>query len=678
MPTMKRLMDKTQNTSSGLKSRSTPQTSQDCRKSRSQSSDENGQPPAKQRKLSPSKSVVKKKQSAHDKSAVSSKECRNGRGRPKKSLATPDGKKKVKVENDIKKSICKGKVGRPSRNTTKKSAKSTNKNGKQLIDLWNYTSVGKREASLNASLKVNILYEKQSSPKKLTTTDSSNSPDKTVKCSISTNAQSPKSKIEIKPKESIDGVKKKKQLEKSEDNKKKVDSANEKKSSKNKPTKNDSSSVQKGVRGRKRKCSPYTIFEDKDEPISKAKKKDKKKTTSLNQKKTPKKRRQSNILRHHLGNIIERSPRQASLNAKAMIAMEQEEEIIVLECSVRTRVYDWHEVRPTFQNECRKIQWMTGHGDPKYTSKLTGKRRASQSINKKDNFYDLVSNTLGDNNMCQTVKENVDNNSIHSTILKTIHEKGDPRLLREYLRSQKEDFQGEVDIERCPTPPPPPPQISQQSSATSKRKMEKTNSPKNKDTIPTKSTSPSRNVVKSPIKSPVKTTEKSPNKPNVKESDSSLKKQMPCRVATPIPQCPMDQRPTHMTSFIHHPVPQNLYSNVQQQPSQQKRTSPQQPQPIKVTPFSPNPAYIYQYPTDHAHQNVFVPGSASSMQYRVENTDLSSQDMQSSSFSFNQMGGLSFGRRGLNPYHPAASYNPIHLPVQAFGEFFMCLQDSFV
>ncbi|RUS71408.1 hypothetical protein EGW08_020829, partial [Elysia chlorotica] len=238
----------------------------------------------------------------------------------------------------------------------------------QFIDLWTLANIGKREASLNASMKVNIMYESvaKSPPKSAPTKPSTDAEE--VKGKAQQDKSTPKkSTPENKDKTAETDEKKTKRPMlrvckcKATKGKKLAVSAAlkvHKKSVMSSPSKTGQTEL------RKRKSPHYKIF--KEEPIAKSRKvedkkaklavKSKAKTTNGTSKKKKPKAAPSG---HQLCNIIEKSPRQASLIAKAMIALEQEEDV-VLESTARTKVYDWKELRPHHQNSRRRLVWVSG------------------------------------------------------------------------------------------------------------------------------------------------------------------------------------------------------------------------------------------------------------------------------------------------------------------------------
>ncbi|RUS71409.1 hypothetical protein EGW08_020830, partial [Elysia chlorotica] len=255
--------------------------------------------------------------------------------------------------------------------------------------------------------------------------------------------------------------------------------------------------------------------------------------------------------------------------------------------------------------------------------------------------------------------------ALHSALLRTLHEVGDPRLLREFYRAQRDDFPGHVDVEKYDPPPPPPPP--------------KQVSPPKANVTPVKDSPVSKAKAKP---SPVLASSPPAKKPpkvgvtNKKSGSCSPAKPQPCRVATPIPQFPLGQRTSHMTSFIHHPMSHHQHQqrlhhhhHQQQQQEQQKQSYPSQqplpqqahthhPQPIKVTPYSPGPAFIYQFVSPPPPPSP----SPSPLGYSLGGAPSPAPhgDFQSS-FTLNHMGTLSLGRRGVNPYDQA--YNSAMQPV---------------
>ena len=518
----------------------------------------------------------------------------------------------------------------------------------QFIDLWTLANIGKREASLNASMKVNIMYESA--------------------------AKSPPKQSPIKTCNDSEEVKDKAQQDKSTPKKSASENKDQAVEKEEKKTKRPMLSVCKGTKSkklvlstglkvrqksglcspsktlsteqRKRKSPHYKIF--KEEPVSKSRKIEAKKTKPAVKSKVKaaskakKKKKKSKVAPsgHHLCNIIEKSPRQASLIAKAMIAMEQEEDV-VLESAARTKVYDWQELRPPHQSNRRRIVWVPG---------------LVKSIKDKEDKSDVKVDTNGKDptsgSLLSTSTE--PSEALHSALLRTLHEVGDPRLLREFYRAQRDDFPGFVDVEKCDPPPPPP---------------KKEASPPTSTTTATTTVSPVKEVPTSRAKSkpaPVAASPPVKKPPKVGVSDKksgtcSPAKPQPCRVATPIPQFPLGQRTSHMTSFIHHPMSHQHQRLHQQQQEQQKQAYPQQqtpqqahthhPQPIKVTPYSPGPAFIYQFVSPPPPSP-----SPSPLTYGLGGTASPAPhgDFQSS-FTLNHMGTLSLGRRGVNPYDP--TYN---------------------
>ena len=513
----------------------------------------------------------------------------------------------------------------------------------QFIDLWTLANIGKREASLNASMKVNIMYESTAkSPSKSSLVKTSN---------VSEDIVNKEEQEETTPKKSVSENKDRAMV--SDEKKCQKPTLTISKATKSKKLalstalkvrqKSGSSSPSKTaqVEQRKRKSPHYKIF--KEEPAAKCRKIEPKKAKApLKSKAKPikktKKKKKVAPSGHHLCNIIEKSPRQASLIAKAMIAMEQEEDV-VHESAARTKVYDWQELRPYYQNNRRRIVWVSG---------------LAKSIKDKEDKNDARSDIAGKEPSALSSNVTEPSEALHSALLRTLHEVGDPRLLREFYRAQMDDFPGHVDVEKCDPPAPPP----------SKERLP-----------PVVNASPVKEVSKSPVKvktvaAAVSPPAKKPPKAGVtdKKADSSPPaKPQPCRVATPIPQFPLGHRTSHMTSFIHHPIThqqQRLQQQQQQKQPFHHQQAPQQahthhPQPIKVTPYSPGPAYIYQ----------FVPPpppspSPSPLTYGLGGAPSPAPhgDFQSS-FTLSHMGALSLGRRGVNPYDQA--YNN---PVQQVGE----------
>ncbi|XP_059143370.1 uncharacterized protein LOC131930771 isoform X2 [Physella acuta] len=530
-----------------------------------------------------------------------------------KSPTSPKGKMKnltQKRSNDVlrgakSKALAKKKAALKQKDIKKKLKKLTSSNS--FLDFWGLTVVGKREASLNASMKVNIMYERnvplkpavKAQPKKATTGEEGDKDDK-GKDKTPATVPSEESDESKKPKVvKKDGLKLK---EKPTPKSKATDPSKEKASTKQSPVKVKSKSVptKPTETNRKRKSPEYKIF--KDEPPAKCRKTNQLKSNSKTKIALKKKKKKKNFPSgHQLSNIIEKSPRQASLIAKAMIAMEQEEES-VFESSARTRVFDWTELRSYTQAPTRQIQWKTGLGNA--VVKVTDGKPTDTSIT-----AEKEESSVGEIDVSGHPEGGENGETQQSTLLRTLHQVGDTRLLKEYLRAQKEDFQGSVDVEKCPTP----------------------------EKVKIASPSPKK-VTPIPI-------EEKPQK------IASPVKPQSCRVATPIPQFPIGQRTSHMTSYIHHPIPQPVYPQ-------------QHPQPIKVTPTYNPPAYIYQYAMDRQQGGLFVPSSPSPLPYSVSSNDIS-HDF-SSTYTLNHMGSQMIGRRAVNPYQ--ANFNPsIHLPVQQVG-----------
>ncbi|CAG5129126.1 unnamed protein product [Candidula unifasciata] len=492
-----------------------------------------------------------------------------------------------------------------------------------FLDLWALASMGKREASLNASMKVNILYEKQSpsksprsSPKKSETGAHGIKPDNNVTDTVSGKGNITEASNTIrakKKKRSDEAVKerspvKEKDCESSPEWKKSPGKHDNKKAViKSKPS--DSSC-------RKRKSPGYKIF--KEEPSAKVRKVDKKSPVKPRNR-LGKRSRKALPPGHQLCNIIEKCPRQASLVAKAMIAMGQEEETVP-GFAARTTVYDWMELHSLTQSETRRIHWFTGFGNIFQGKKM--RNSDGQQLSKDDGtsvgVVDLESRSDG-----LAVAES---ESLHNTLLRTLHQIGDSRLLKEYLRAQKEDFPGHVDVESCSVP------AAYQES-------------------PPVTHDPKKLVVPSSAK---EKPDKEVDKPEKPLTSSPVKPQ-PCRAATPVPQFPVNQRATITSSFIHHPVAQPIYP----QPHAHSH-----PQPIKVTPYTPSPTYIYQYAMDRPQGGLYVPPSPSPMPYG--SSEVAHRDY-TPTYTLNHMGSLSLGRRGMNPYPPAPYNTSLHLPMQQLG-----------
>ncbi|CAL1534589.1 unnamed protein product [Lymnaea stagnalis] len=490
----------------------------------------------------------------------------------------------------------KAKASLKQKDIKRKLKKLTSSNS--FLDFWGLKVVGKREASLNASLKVNIMYERSvpvksqvKVPKKLLENSEEGPKEEKGK---------DKASIKVTPEEAVD----KNRLVKKECSRSKTkleeSSKSQKSSLKNSQTKPKKESVTMIHTGsdKKRRSPEYKIF--KDEPPAKCRKTSSAKSLSK-AKAAVKKKKKPFPSGHQLSNIIEKSPRQASLIAKAMIALEQEEES-VLESAARTRVFDWTELRSYVQNPSRQMRWKTGLGSP--DPKPDVKSSDAVPATDKDETSEIDVSNLVD-----SVEER---ESFHNTLLRTLHQVGDSRLLKEYLRAQKEDFHGCIDVEKCPTP--------------EKLKVASP-SPKKLCLTPVSDEKPEK------IASPVKI--------------------QSCRVATPIPQLPVGQRTSHMTSYIHHPIPQPVYAPQHSHP-----------QPIKVPPSYTQPAYIYQYAMDR-QQGLYVPSSPSPVPYGVSSSDIVNDF---SSYTLGPMGTRSLGRRGIAPYQ--ANFNPsIHLPMQQIAGF---------
>ncbi|GFR93666.1 LOW QUALITY PROTEIN: bromo adjacent homology domain-containing 1 protein [Elysia marginata] len=519
----------------------------------------------------------------------------------------------------------------------------------QFIDLWTLANIGKREASLNASMKVNIMYESatKSPPKQ--------SPGKTCNGAHEMKKEEEQGKSNTKK----SSPESKDRVTESEEKKAKRPMLSVSKGAKSKKLsvtaalkvrqKSGLSSPSKKAlpEQRKRKSPHYKIF--KEEPVTKSRKiettkkaKPVAKSKGKAMKNAKKKKSKVAPSGHHLCNIIEKSPRQASLIAKAMIAMEQEEDVVPESAAARTKLYDWQELRPQHQSSRRRLVWVSG-----LAKSLGGKDgRGDAKLVDTANGNDSASGSLP-STMAPEPSE-----ALQSALLRTLHEVGDPRLLREFYRAQRDDFSGYVDVEKYDPAPLPPPR-------------KETGGP------PTATISPVKDVSNSPAKAKPMPTDaasapvKKPPKVGVSEKKSgtcSPAKPQPCRVATPIPQFPHGRRTSHMTSFIHHPIGQQHQQQQQfhkQQQEQQRQPYPQKqapqpahthhPQPIKVTPYSPGPAFIYQ----------FVPPPPSSpspspLPYGLAGTTSPAPhgDFQSS-FTLSHMGSLSLGRRGVNPYEPA-------------------------
>ncbi|KAH9519539.1 hypothetical protein Btru_002970 [Bulinus truncatus] len=421
-----------------------------------------------------------------------------------------------------------------------------------FLDFWGAKVMGKREASLNATIKVNIMYEKFVPLK-----SQSKLPAKKADVSIAIDKEIPSNDKSQGKSENIDEkknkcVKKESLVQKFNENGKSL---------KVSPSK----TIQTAEKSKKRKISDIKC--SKDESAAKVRKTTQ---TKCNAKIVSKKKKKKKPFPsgHQLSNIIEKSPRQASLIAKAMIAMEQEEECVVIESAARTRVFDWTELRPYTQNQQRQIIWQMGLGNK--VNKLDAKDTDTLSVEKES----------------------------------------DSRFLKEYIRAQKEDFQGLVDVEKCLTP-----------------EKAKISSPSPKKVTPV-----------API------VEEKPDK------IASPVKPQSCRVATPIPQLPVGHRTSHMTSYIHHPIPQPVYSQPHAHP-----------QPIKVPPSYTSPAYIYQYAMDR-QQGLYVPSNPSPVTFGVSNNDMANDF--SSAYTLGPMATLSLRRGSINPYNTS-----LHLPVQHIAGF---------
>lgn len=490
----------------------------------------------------------------------------------------------------------KAKAGLKQKDIKRKLKKLTSSNS--FLDFWGLKVVGKREASLNASLKVNIMYERSVPVKSQV-----KAPKKTSE-NIEEAPKEEKAKDKTPNKGTSEEALDKNRLVKKEFSKSKTkleeSSKFQKSSPKNSQTKPKKESVKilKTGNDKKRRSPEYKIF--KDEPPAKCRKTSSAKSLSK-AKSVVKKKKKPFPSGHQLSNIIEKSPRQASLIAKAMIALEQEEES-VLESAARTRIFDWTELRSYIQSPSRQMTWKTGLGSP--NPKPDVKSSDVVLPTDKDETSEIDVSSLTD-----SVEER---ESFHSSLLRTLHQVGDSRLLKEYLRAQKEDFHGCIDVEKCPTP----------------EKLK----------------------IASPSPKKVCVTPVSDEKP---EKIASPIKIQSCRVATPIPQLPIGQRTSHMTSYIHHPIPQPVYT---QQHSH--------PQPIKVPPSYTPPAYIYQYAMDR-QQGLYVPSSPSPVPYGVSNSEIANDF---SSYTLSPMGTRSLGRRAIAPYQ--TSFNPsIHLPMQQIAGF---------
>ncbi|XP_013075725.2 uncharacterized protein LOC106062014 [Biomphalaria glabrata] len=456
-----------------------------------------------------------------------------------------------------------------------------------FLDFWGAKVMGKREASLNASIRVNIMYEKLAPLK-----SQAKLPSKKVDSVCPTDKEeSDKDKVQNKPETGSEEKKNKSNPKEGSKPKSSESLKTQKSSNKISAVKSNSKTEINQAADKWKKRKAADTKDDKDEPASKVRKTSQVKSKSkiVVKKKKKKKTFPSG---HQLSNIIEKSPRQASLIAKAMIAMEQEEECVVVESAARTRVFDWTELRTCTQNQRRTMSWKAGLGNAK---KVDVVKDAEAAAVQKDETMEV--DVSG---QCESIEDN--------SILRTLHQVGDSRILKEYLRAQKEDFQGLIDVEKCSTP-------------------EKT-----------KILTPSPKKIVTPVLE---------DKP---EKIASPIKPQSCRVATPIPQLPIGHRTSHMTSYIHHPIPQPVYSQ------QHAHT-----QPIKVPPSYTSPAYIYQYAMDR-QQGMFVPSSPSPVPYGVTNNDLTSEF--SSTYTLSPMGALSLRRGSINPYNTS-----LHLPVQHIAGF---------
>ncbi|XP_005095405.1 uncharacterized protein LOC101854009 isoform X2 [Aplysia californica] len=549
-----------------------------------------------------------------DSGASSSESSKCGRAKSVvKGKASPGdtsrpGLASLKKNGVASKSLGKAKNIVKNKKASKPMSKSA-QNFKESIDLWVIATIGKREASLNASTKVNILYESQTAARGAVKSP----PKSTEKTGMKASAKSQeKGERKIDKSSSTAGS----AIQKTASGKAKADQTSKAKGKKDglkSREKSKKAATVQSEQSRKRKSPHYKIFRDAPVPKCRKMSTSSGKAKGKSGKSTAGKRSASLV--HGAENIIEKSPRQASLIAKAMIAMEQEEEA-VQDSAARATSYDWTETRVVSHSECRRLRWVTGLGQS--TSDLGGRGTEASvgggSESAESRSVDAVSEVKGGES---EKPESLEQESLQSTLLKTLHHIGDARLLTEYFRAQREDFQGPVDIEECSTPE------VQKTAAPAKKKLENP-------------------VVEKAEKVLEKLTSCSPAKPE------------PCRVDTPIPQFPVGQRTSHMTSFIHQPIAQTVY------PPQHTHQLP-----IKVTPYAPSAAYLYQYAVDR-QQNVFLPPSPSPVPYAVSSGDVSQR--QYSSFSLNHMGSLSFGRRGVNPYPPSPSYSTsIHLPVQPVG-----------
>ncbi|GFO15858.1 bromo adjacent homology domain-containing 1 protein [Plakobranchus ocellatus] len=529
----------------------------------------------------------------------------------------------------------------------------------QFIDLWTLANIGKREASLNASMKVNIMYESvtKSPPKALSTAKPCNGSGETTKDEQEQGKSSPKKPAHESKDKGLTSEKCDKQT------KRPMLSINKTTKSKNLATSaslkvrrlNSLSSSQ--AEQRKRKSPHYKIFKEEEEPLGKRRKIETKKPKSSvkskkkNEKKSSKKKSKVAPSGHQLCNIIEKSPRQASLIAKAMIALEQEEDVVQQESVARAKVYEWQELRPYQQNHRRRIVWVNGLAKSAKDIKEDNKKDVKPTDPRKP---EVNGKDCAPEDSPKSAFE--PSEALHSSILRTLHELGDPRMLREFYRAQKEDYPGYVDVEKCDPPP---------------------SAPRKDPAPPPAVVSPMKEISISPAKTKPLITPASPPAKNAsklgvsdKSESCSPAKPQPCRVATPIPQFPLGQRTSHMTSFIHHPIPhQHLHPHQQQQQQQQQQTyhqqqSPQQahthhPQPIKVTPYSPGSAYIYQL-VDRPQSGLFVPPpqpspSPSPLPYGLAGGGASPAPHNNfqSSFTLSHMGTLSLNRRGVNPYDQA-------------------------
>lgn len=518
----------------------------------------------------------------------------------------------------------------------------TNKNGKgslkrqvvkqlnasDFFDVWAFVSIGKREASLNASMKVNIMFERHTASKSTKTQAK-----KTELASHSSKQDDYlKDKISGKSKATVESCSAKSNKKMQSDSVKKLNCSKDKEGGMAKEKAHQGhKKLQEKTGGKKAlKSTPFVAGSGRQkslghkvtekEPLGKRCHSGKKIPTKLKSK-VAKRVKKSLPSGHQLCNIIEKSPRQASLVAKAMIAMEQEEEEAVVDSAARTQIYDWTELRSYTRTKSRRIQWFNGLGNF-VKEKAVKDNHENQHL---ANENEAGANDAEVSSGCDPNKA-LEGESLHNTLLRTLHQTGDGRLLNEYLRAQKEDFQGFVDVETCATP-----------------EEQKLPSPDPKKSLPTLAE------------------HEEPEKVVEKPANCSPAKPQSCRVATPIPQFPAGHRTSNIANFIHNPISQSVYP-------QQRGYA--QPQPIKVTPYPPSPAYIYQYSANRTQTEVYAPPSPSPLPYGISNNDVASRDY--ATFTFNQIGRLNLDGRAMNPYQSAAFSTNLHLPVQQIGELLVC------